>query len=526
MNTENLKLKFELKNIKKKYDFLFLDHKRLEKHFDTMLVKAVDFKTKELQTKITELEKVREEDAKDYESQIEALKKELIKKQMIIDNDASNSNIPTSKTPIGKKKHIPNTREKTDKLIGGQQGHKRNILKKFESDEITETVPIVADICPKCNSNKIKRLDTYITKHETDYEAVVIKREHQFFDCECEECNNKFRANIPNDLKEENQYGKGVQALAVCLTNETYTPFNKTRGLIKGITNEEINVSEGFIAKLQPRAYDFLEAFEQKLKNHIIKSPFYAWDDSVIKINERDAYLRVYCNNLVSLFFAHEKKDRTSMDEDDIFINTPETTTVVHDHLTSNYNMDYSFINSECMRHLIQRLKKMNAVVNHKWLEDLKKFLTDTNTIRNNLIAKDVMSFTDNELVALDKRFDEIIKQGYQENDYDIDNSWFKEENGLLNDIKKYKIGYLRWFYDFNIPSTNNISERNNRPAKSKMKISGLFKNINYAKYYARIRSYIETCKINGINMITACVRLMRGNPYTLDEILSYKKTD
>ena len=52
------------------------------------------------------------------------------------------------------------------------------------------------------------------------------------------------------------------------------------------------------------------------------------------------------------------------------------------------------------------------------------------------------------------------------------------------------------------------------------MKISGQFQNINYIKYYANIRSYIETCKKNGINIIDACVRLMNNEPYTLDDIL------
>ena len=88
----------------------------------------------------------------------------------------------------------------------------------------------------------------------------------------------------------------------------------------------------------------------------------------------------------------------------------------------------------------------------------------------------------------------------------------------------KYKKNYLLWAYDFRLPSTNNNSERNIRPIKSKMKISGSFKNINYAKYYATIRSYIETCKKNGINIIDACVKLLNGTPYTLQDILPKKE--
>ena len=56
------------------------------------------------------------------------------------------------------------------------------------------------------------------------------------------------------------------------------------------------------------------------------------------------------------------------------------------------------------------------------------------------------------------------------------------------------------------------------------MKISGQFQNINYLKYYANIRSYIETCKKNNINIIDVCVQLMNGEPYTLDYILKHEK--
>ena len=49
------------------------------------------------------------------DKQILALKVELSKKQSLLDNDSTNSGTPTSKTPIGKKKYIPNTGEKTDK---------------------------------------------------------------------------------------------------------------------------------------------------------------------------------------------------------------------------------------------------------------------------------------------------------------------------------------------------------------------------------------------------------------------------
>ena len=460
------------------------------------------------------------------DKQIEALKLELVKKQSIIDNDASNSGFPTSKTPIHKNKHIPNSRVETDKTIGGQLGHKKYKLKKFEDDEITETITVIPSKCPKCNSSNIKTLDTSKTKDETDYEVVLIKKRYEFMNVECGRCHKSFHSPIPNSLKEENQYGTTVQALAVCLTNEIYTPFNKTVKLIKGITDNEINLSEGYVTKLQPRASGFLEKFIEDAKDHIVNSHCYGWDDTVININTQKAILRIYATDKVSLFYAHEQKNEQGLDDDGILLNTPYTTTVMHDHLLHNYNDKYRFKNVECLCHLCRRLKKSEYNTKHKWQRELLDLLSKTNQDRNTLIEQGISSFAKEYLKTLENRYDEIISDAYGINDEDTNNVWFSEELSFIKDLDKYKESYIRWAKDFKLPTTNNNCERNLRPIKSKLKISGHFKNIKFARYYARIRSYIETCKRNGINIIDACTKLMLGKPYTLEEILNYQKND
>ena len=376
--------------------------------------------------------------------------------------------------------------------------------------------------CPSCNSDKISVLETNITKDETDYDVKMIKRRYEFPNCECLDCHSSFRAQVPPELKCENQYGPNVQSLAVCLTNEIYTPFNKTIKLVSGITDKEINLSEGYVIKLQSRASGFLDDFIKSCKHRIIKSDVYGWDDGVIQVNTKDAYLRIYATEKVSLFFAHERKNEEGLDEDGILSNTSEKATVMHDYLLHNYNEKYCFKNVECLIYLIRRLKKSKEETNHDWQLKLKELLSKTNEDRNNLIKADKSSFDKQYLSKLSKDYDEIITQAKLINDEDRANYWFKEEIGFIKDLEKYKKNYLLWTEDFSLPSTNNNCERNIRPVKSKMKISGQFKSFKYAEYYSRIRSYIETCKRNDINIITACSRLMVGNPYTLDEILIY----
>lgn len=207
--------------IRSRFNAVKLAYNQLEKSFDKKVEIEVKNRTKELEKEY--INKLNEKD-----KQIEALKIELAKKQSIIDNDSTNSGLPTSKTPIGKKKYIPNTREKSNKKIGGQENHKKHKLQPFKEEEITEEIVIKPVECNKCHSDKLEILDTSVNKQELDYEVKVIKRNNKFVNCKCCDCGSIFHANIPNDLKEDIQYGKTVQSLAICLTNEIYTPFNKT----------------------------------------------------------------------------------------------------------------------------------------------------------------------------------------------------------------------------------------------------------------------------------------------------------
>jgi len=89
--------------------------------------------------------------------------------------------------------------------------------------------------------------------------------------------------------------------------------------------------------------------------------------------------------------------------------------------------------------------------------------------------------------------------------------------------VKKrhHKDNYFGWVTDFELPFTNNLSERSLRGVKSKMKISGQFQSEESAGYYAAIKSYIETCYRNGINEYEALEQLCNGNPYKVAEIIA-----
>ncbi len=375
--------------------------------------------------------------------------------------------------------------------------------------------------CPCCNSKKIKETGEVKEKDELDYKVVVVKRRHKFIEYECEECGRKFHEKIPNNLKEENQYGPQVQALELTLINQANVTINKAQKITYGMTDGEINLSEGYIAKLQNRAAKSLEEFMKEAKKEIIKQKLLHWDDTVIMINKHRSCLRFYGTDKLAYYTAHLHKDKEGLDNDGILQLLPEDTIVEHDHNKINYNKDYRYQNAECNRHLITDLKKVTENLKHEWSGELTELLATTNKKREKLIETEVEGFTQRELNEIEDKFEKIMLKAYQENEGETQKYYVSEEKTLITRILDFKNEYLLWIYDFDIPFTNNLSERGLRGAKSKQKASGQFWSEESAGWYATIRTYIETCNRNNVNIYNALMMLCLGEPYTLKEILS-----
>ena len=116
-------------------------------------------------------------------------------------------------------------------------------------------------------------------------------------------------------------------------------------------------------------------------------------------------------------------------------------------------------------------------------------------------------------------KYDGLLETGRKEYFRDINSYFSQKENALLNRLQTYRANYTEWIRDFSVPTTNNLSERSLRFVKCKDKISGQFLSVAYAKHFAAIRTYIETCFRNGVNAFQALLRLTQNNPYTLQEL-------
>lgn len=522
--------KLEAKALAKNYEKLQnkYDKKVLENRNLLLRSKIAEDKEKRLkkivnkkESKITLLEHQHNED----QNKIAALIKEIERLKVIQNNDGTCAGIPTSATPLGKKKIIPNSRKKTGEKIGRKQGHKKDKLEKIPDELINEHIKHSLKKCPKCNGHSLEKTGKVISKDVKDYYIVVKNTRHEFIEYLCPDCGKLVHEEIPNHLKEECQYGKQVKSLALTLTNIGNVPFNKTRRILKGLSINEIEPCEGYLAKLQKQASKGLIAFIEELHKAAVISSLLYWDDTVISINKTQGCMRYYGNEDFCLFKAHEKKNKEGLDKDKILGLLSSNTVVEHDHNKVNYNPEYEFINAECCQHLLRDLKKVEINIPERtWCKDMISLFQEYDHKRNELLKNGGETFTDDEINEFIMKVDHYLLVGLEEHENNPTPYYAEKELTLIWRIMEYRDNYLYWILDFDIPFTNNLSERNLRGIKSKMKVSGQFQNINSAEDYANIRSYIETCRIYGKNEYECLSRLVSGNPYTFAELQALKK--
>ena len=85
------------------------------------------------------------------------------------------------------------------------------------------------------------------------------------------------------------------------------------------------------------------------------------------------------------------------------------------------------------------------------------------------------------------------------------------DAHNLWERLMKHETAVLLFAKDLHVPFTNNRAERDLRMAKVKQKVSGCFRQQEYAKAYCRISSYLQTMTQQGVNPLVAIQTTLTG---------------
>lgn len=398
-----------------------------------------------------------------------------LKKQ--INNDSNNSSKPPSSDI---KKNIPNNREKSNKKAGGQNGHmahflsKIDIEKKIANKEFKHEIVNVGNVC-----------NEYISKYIIDIEVNAVAKEYRFYKDE----NGKY--NIPKEFQTDVQYGNELKTLCTVLNTEGIVALDRLTNFVSCISHEKINISKGSIVNFMNTFNDKSEYVMKAIENKILNSKIMYTDATSGRVENKNICIRTHSTDNATLLIPTYGKGKKYIEEANIL--TRYTGNLVHDHETVMYNYGNKHI--ECNVHVGRYLKGCYENTKNKWAVKMRSFLCSLNEYRKQLKEKGINEISAEKLESYSKRYDEIIEEGYQENEKVKSKFLRKDERKLLNRLEKYKENHIMFLYDFSVPFDNNMAERDLRHIKVKQKVSGHFNSMEGMKIYANIKSIIGTLK-------------------------------
>ena len=430
-----------------------------------------------------ELKKSNEENA-ELKKVIELLNEEIIRLKNINNKDSSNSSKPSS---TNGSKIIPNSREKSNKKAGGQHKHEPHTLKAKDIEVLIKDKKNVKYI-----TKTIDNLNKKYPKYVIDLVVDVLITENK-------------NGNI--DKLNEVQYGETIKSIVILLATDNYMSYDGIIKFISALTNNTIQLSKGTLVNWINGFTESLNDEITTIENGILGGYYVNADDSAIKINGNNYNQLCLCNASSVLLYASKTKSKEAWDKT---ILSKYVGIIIKDG-TKAYDK-YNNLKGQCCAHIIRYLKGAYefSEKKHGAPKKISNFLRKINEDRSQKIAKEISSFTEDEIAKYLKEYDYLIELWGKELEGES-KIIYKDEINLYNRMKDdQKDEILRFITDFKIPFTNNNAESAQRGIKVKQKI-GKFRSENGAADYCTIKSFILSVKKRNISVIESIKNILVG---------------
>jgi len=414
--------------------------------------------------------------------------------------NSTNSSKPPSTDPNRKRQ----TREKTGRKPGGQMGHVGTTLQKVENPDRVEEIKVDRRKLPAGQYRQVgfetrQVFDIDISRIVTEYRAQVLENENG--------C--RFVASFPKGVDKAVQYGNGIKAHSVYMSQFQLVPYNRIQDHFSD--QIQVPVSEGSIFNFNKEAYHLLGDFENRAKSKLVEADLAHADETGINIGGKRHWLHGLSDDLWTLYYPHEKRGTDAMDEMGVLPGFKGI--LCHDHWKPYYT--YNCTHALCNAHHLRELTRAWEQDGQKWALEMKTFLE---TI-NQKVTDAGGALDAGESQKQRRKYRALIKKAEIECP-EPERPKKKGKRGrikktkprnLLERLRDFENDVLRFMDIDYVPFSNNLAENDIRMTKVQQKISGCFRSIEGAKIFCRVRSYLSTCRKHGISSTEALRSLFDG---------------
>jgi transposase len=402
--------------------------------------------------------------------------------------DSNNSSTPPSQDQ-NRTKRNQSLREKSGKKPGGQPGHEGNTLKMtLTPDDFSPHIPSCCTSCGKDLNDTPELLDSRQVIDLPPIKATII--EHQIYRRICT-CGQRVVGEFPKEATNNVSYGPQISAYIAYLNVRQYMPTNRIQEYFEKVYN--LHMSEGTICNKLKDMAGQLQIPYNKIRENLINSTTYVGgDETGCKIDGDKAWMWTWQNETNTYIVPSENRKASTINEN--FRYGFPKAVFVHDCWKSQINTS-AFNHQLCLSHLIRELNYFIEKNKEKWSAQFKTLLQKAMKLKPTLDYRMDNSY---EIYLIEKESKKLLDQTV-----DFENAKFKAFKKRMVKLADYLFTFL---HHRHVPPDNNGSERAIRNIKIKQKVSCQFKTFNGAKYFAIIRSVIDTCIKNAMNVFDALV--------------------
>lgn len=427
-----------------------------------------------------------------------------------LSQNSSNSSLPPSSDGLSKKPAFPRS---LGGKRGGQKGHRGDTLKMVEQADVVIKHHVTAVTC-YCGSSLADIAGQVRSKRQVfdlPPQALVVTQ-HECEEKICAGCGKLHQGNFPHEIVAPVQYGRGVKALVSLLSVGHNLPVGGIKALFADLFGYPLN--EATIQSANTLYYECLQQEEAFIRAQVGQADVAHFDESGLRSEGKLHWLHVACTSLFTYFYVHQHRGRQAL-VDQASVWKEFMGRAVHDCWQSYFN-DEGCRHAICGAHLLRELTALTEK-GSCWASHMHTFLMQI-YLRSD---KGLACLNPEELQLAIQHYQRILSQAQHEEPFvqPRGRGRPKQSKGrnLLNRLIKHKEAVLAFAQYENVPFTNNLAERDIRPWKTKLKVSGSFRTKTGADQYARIRGFISTARKQQKQVFAELCRVLNGESFLRD---------
>jgi transposase len=417
--------------------------------------------------------------------------------------NSRNSSKPPSAEGYGKPKP-KSLRTPGKNPPGGQKGHEGHTLKKADSpDHIVLHAPPAICECglplPEATVVEARQVFDLPSMH---YEVT----EHRVL-AACCACGKRHRGEFPEGVNAPVQYGPGLKAAAVHLTQHHMLPAQRTADLMGDLF--DLPVSDATVLAAVDEAGERLESTVTAIGQAISAAPIAQADQTGLRVDGKLHWLHALVTAGLTWIGIHANRGQKAFEAFGLL--TAFVGTLVHDGWRAYRDLlcQHALCNAHHLRELTYVFEEMGQTWAKHLIEMLVAACQEVERADGPL-AQDRLTY----FRAL---YWEIIAQGEVANPHAPPSgkrgrTRQSKAVNLLHRLRTYADDVLRFMTDPGVPFTNNLAEQAVRMPKVKQKVSGGFRTLTGAQSFCIIRSYLDTLRKQGANLFHALTQTFQGN--------------